>query len=162
VTFLLLATPGGAAARDALAGVLTGGLVDDLSPAEGASDASRTAAAMLAAEPLLERHGPEAVVLCGDGTDVAATALVAAKLGIAQARVGAGVRGGDRPQAAAIDRGIADRLCELLLCPDGAALANLRREGLGERAVVVGDVGADPDRAAAAIREWLGLSAPER
>jgi UDP-N-acetylglucosamine 2-epimerase (non-hydrolysing) len=155
VTVLLLATPDGVRPRDALVGDLPGGVAEDLAPAARESGAARTAAAMLAAEPLLDRHRPEAVVLCGDGAEVAAAALVAVKLGIPQARVGAGAREGDRRKPAEIDRGIADRLCDLLLCEDDAALTNLRREGLAEWAVVVGDVGADPAAAVAAIQEWL-------
>jgi UDP-N-acetylglucosamine 2-epimerase len=155
VTVLLLATPDGVRPRDALAGGLPGAFAEDLAPAARESGAARTAAAMLAAEPLLELNRPEAIVLCGGGAEIAAAALVAVKLGIPQARVGAGVREGDRRDPAEIDRGIADRLCDLLLCEDDVALANLRGEGLAERAVVVGDVGADPAAAAAAVREWL-------
>jgi UDP-N-acetylglucosamine 2-epimerase len=155
LTVLLLATPDGAEACDALAGHLDDRLVSELAPARKGDAPIRMAAAILAGEELLAEDPPEALVLCGDGPEVAATALVAVKLGIPQARVGAGARDSDRRDPAEIDRGIADRLCDLLLCDDDVALANLRREGLADRAVAVGDVRHDPAPAVAAIRGWL-------
>jgi UDP-N-acetylglucosamine 2-epimerase (non-hydrolysing) len=155
LTILLLTTPEGADACEALAGHLGDPLVSELAPAGEGNTAIRMAAAILAGEELLASDRPEALVLCGEEPEVAATALVAVKLGIPQARVGAGARDGDRRDAAEIDRAVADRLCDLLLCDDEAALANLRREGLADRAAVVGDVRDDPAPAAAAIRGWL-------
>jgi UDP-N-acetylglucosamine 2-epimerase len=155
MTVLLLATPEGAEACKALAGHLDDRRVSELAPARKGDAPIRMAAAILAGEELLAEDPPEALVLCGEGPEVAATALVAVKLEIPQARVGAGARDGNRRDPAEIDRGVADRLCDLLLCDDDVALANLRREGIADRALVVGDVRDDPAPAAAAIRGWL-------
>ena len=117
--------------------------------------AARLAGGLIAAEELLAAERPDALVLCGEGGEVATAALVAVKLGIPQARVGAGIRAGERHDPDEIDRAIADRVADLLLCGDDEAAANLAREGLGEAARVVGDVTADARGAGAEIRAWL-------
>jgi UDP-N-acetylglucosamine 2-epimerase len=161
MNLLLLSTPGGAAARDALAPHLADPDVRELPAAAEGTGGERIATAMLDSEALLHETGPEAVVLCGDGPGAAASALVAVKLGIPQARVAAGERGGDRNRTADMDGAIADRLCDLLLCEHDRSLENLRREGLADRAAVVGDPATDPGPAAAAIGAWLErLGAP--
>jgi UDP-N-acetylglucosamine 2-epimerase (non-hydrolysing) len=156
---LVLSPPDRAGLRDGLAGLLDQAAGGELSTTSDGAGAGRIAAAVLAAESLLGERRPTAIVLCGEGPEVAATALVAVKLGIPQARIGAGSRVGDRHDPGEIDRRIADRLCDLLMCEDDAALANLRAEGLAANAVVVGDASRDPDRAAAAIRDWLAAGA---
>jgi UDP-N-acetylglucosamine 2-epimerase len=117
--------------------------------------AARLAGGLIAAEELLTAQRPDALVLCGESGEVATAALVAVKLGIPQARVGAGIRVGERRDPDEIDRAIADRVADLLLCANDKAAANLAREGLGEVARVVGDVTADARRAGAEIRAWL-------
>jgi UDP-N-acetylglucosamine 2-epimerase (non-hydrolysing) len=117
--------------------------------------AARLAGGLIAAEELLTARRPDALVLCGEGGEVATAALVAVKLGIPQARVGAGIRAGERHDPDEIDRAIPDRVADLLLCGDDEAAANLAREGLGGAARVVGDVTADARRAGAEIRAWL-------
>jgi UDP-N-acetylglucosamine 2-epimerase len=115
----------------------------------------RMAAALIAAEEMLVAQRPDALVLCGEGGEVAAAALAAVKLGIPQARVGAGMRTGERGDPDEIDRAIADRVSGLLLCADDEAAASLAREGLAEAARVVGEVTEDPGPAADEIRAWL-------
>lgn len=114
------------------------------------------AAAMTALEGVAEELRPDAVLVCGDGDAAPAAALVAVKLGVPQIRVGAGLRSGERGAADEINRAVADRVCDLLLCADEAALANLRREGLDAKARLVGEVGADPRAAAEVVYAWLG------
>lgn len=130
-------------------------------PADGG--ARGTAAAMTALEALLEELHPDAVLVCGNGDAAPAAALVAVKLGIPQVRAGAGVRSGDRGEPDEINRTIADRVCDLLLCADEAAVENLRREGLAEKARVIGRIGDDPRAAADVVCAWLEVhaSAPE-
>jgi UDP-N-acetylglucosamine 2-epimerase len=158
VRLLALSGVGGASEAAAVGSQLRehGDEVDErrLEPsADGHS--ARLAGGLIAAEELLTAQRPDAIVLCGEGDEVAAAALVAVKLGVPQARVGAGFRAGERRDPDEIDRAIADRVADLLLCGDDDAAANLAREGLGEAARVVGDVTADPRRAGAEIRAWL-------
>jgi UDP-N-acetylglucosamine 2-epimerase len=125
-----------------------------LEPGSG-SELRRTAAALSALEPALARLRPSAVLVWGDGIGALAAALVASKLDMPLVRIDAGIRSGPRDEPAEINRTVVDRVCDLLLCVDGAGLQTLRGEGLGERARVVGDPAADPAPATDAILAWL-------
>jgi UDP-GlcNAc3NAcA epimerase len=117
------------------------------------SHAEQTAGAMLALEPLALELNPDAVLVYGDTNTTLAAALVAAKLRIPVAHVEAGMRSFDRSMPEEVNRVTADHLGDLLLCPTPAAAANLECEGLGERALLVGDVMADLARELGPIAE---------
>jgi UDP-N-acetylglucosamine 2-epimerase len=122
---------------------------------EPGSELRQTAAALSSLEPVLADLRPAAVLVHGDGIAALAAALVASKLGMPMIRIGAGARSRDAGDQTEINRTVADRVCDLLLCADRAGLDTLRAEGLGERARVVGDPGADPGPATEAIVAWL-------
>lgn len=115
----------------------------------------RTAAAIADLEPLLDGSRPAAVLVGGEGVAAVAAPLVAVKLEMPVVRVGAGARSGDRREHAELDRVVSDHVCDLLLCADDAAMESLRREGLGERARLVGDPARNADPAADAVLAWL-------
>jgi UDP-N-acetylglucosamine 2-epimerase len=121
---------------------------------EPGGELRQTAGAIAALEPLLAELRPAAVLVCGEGNVAVAAALVAAKLEMHLIRLGAGVRSGERHDPGEVNRTVTDHVCDLLLCSDEGRLDNLRREGLGERAVLVGDVAADPEPAAEAVRTY--------
>jgi len=68
--------------------------------------------------------------------------------------VGAGVRSGDRHEAAEINRIVADHLCDLLLCAGAGDLDNLAREGLADKAELVPDLQSDALATADALVAW--------
>jgi UDP-N-acetylglucosamine 2-epimerase (non-hydrolysing)/UDP-GlcNAc3NAcA epimerase len=105
--------------------------------------AEQTAATMERLEPLAVAERPDAMLVYGDTNATLAAALVAAKLTIPLAHVEAGMRSFDRTMPEEVNRIVADRLGGLLLCSTEAAIANLRAEGMAERARLVGDVMAD-------------------
>jgi UDP-N-acetylglucosamine 2-epimerase (non-hydrolysing)/UDP-GlcNAc3NAcA epimerase len=108
--------------------------------------AEQTARAMVALEPLAVELEPEALLVYGDTNTTLAATLVAAKLRIPVAHVEAGMRSFDRSMPEEVNRVAVDHLSDLLLCPTPTAAANLEREGLADRALLVGDVMADVAR----------------
>lgn len=107
------------------------------------SHAWQTAQIMLALEPLVTSVAPDWVLVYGDTNSTLAGALVAAKLGVPLAHVEAGLRSFDRSMPEEINRLIADRCADLLLCPTETAVRNLAAEGIRRGVHNVGDVMVD-------------------
>ncbi len=119
------------------------------------SHAVQTGQTMARLEPLAEAVRPDAVLVYGDTNATLGAALVAAKLTLPLVHVEAGMRSFDRRMPEEVNRVAADRVADLLLCPTETAMENLRREGLGEGARLVGDVMAD-------VAKRFGLIAERR
>ncbi|MGH2956298.1 MAG: non-hydrolyzing UDP-N-acetylglucosamine 2-epimerase [Solirubrobacterales bacterium] len=107
------------------------------------SHAEMTGAIMTRLEPLVEELRPDALLVYGDTDSTLGGALVAAKAEVPLAHVEAGMRSFNRSMPEEINRVVADSLSGLSLCSTEVAVQNLRNEGLGDTAVLVGDVMAD-------------------
>ncbi len=94
------------------------------------SQATQTAALMVALEGALLDLRPAMVVLYGDVNSTLAGALVAAKLGIPTAHVEAGLRSFDLSMPEEINRRVTDVLADVCFATSPEAIDNLRREGV--------------------------------
>jgi UDP-GlcNAc3NAcA epimerase len=100
-------------------------------------------------EPIVLEHEPDGVLVYGDTNSTLAAAVVASKLAYPDGRrpwlahVEAGLRSFNRRMPEERNRVVADHLADLLLAPTPMAMSHLEREGLGERATLVGDVMVD-------------------
>jgi len=118
----------------------------DIPPADhelgiaGGSHAEMTGRMLVGIERVLLQEKPDALLVFGDTNSTLAGALAAAKLNVPVAHVEAGLRSFNRQMPEETNRIVTDRLSSWLFCPTEAAVENLRREGMGASAQLVGDV----------------------
>jgi UDP-N-acetylglucosamine 2-epimerase (non-hydrolysing) len=129
-----------------------------------ASHAVQTAEIMRRFEPVVDAEQPAAVLVVGDVNSTLACALVAAKKGVANIHVEAGLRSYDRRMPEEINRVLTDQLADLLFTTERRALDNLVREGIDPARVhFVGNVMIDTLRVslarAVASRQTLAVAA---
>ena len=91
-------------------------------------------------EKLLIKEQPDLVLIYGDTNSTLAGALAASKLHINIAHVEAGLRSFDRTMPEEINRVLTDHISNLLFCPTGTAVMNLKNEGVTDGVYCVGDV----------------------
>ena len=113
------------------------------------SHGAMTAEMLRRLEPVVLEHEPDGVLVYGDTNSTLAAAVVAAKVAYAGGRrpwlahVEAGLRSFNRSMPEERNRVVADHLADLLLAPTRVAMDHLTREGLADRAELVGDVMVD-------------------
>jgi UDP-GlcNAc3NAcA epimerase len=109
----------------------------------GGSNSEQTARMLQALAPLIGELEPDAVMVYGDTNSTLAGALAAGQARVPLVHVEAGMRSFDRAMPEELNRVLADRLADLLLCPSQTAVENLRREAAAGRIELVGDVMVD-------------------
>lgn len=91
-------------------------------------------------EEIVLEDQPDALLVYGDTNSTLAGALAAAKLNIPVVHVEAGLRSFNRRMPEEINRLMVDHLSDLLFCPTGLAVENLKNEGVIQNVHLVGDV----------------------
>ena len=106
----------------------------------GGTHGVMTARMLMGIEEALVKERPDAVLLYGDTNSTLAGALAAVKLHIPVFHVEAGNRLGTLDNPEEVNRITTDHLSRMLFCATASAKSFLDKEGLGDRAFVVGNV----------------------
>lgn len=103
----------------------------------------QTGRIMAELDDVFQSYKPDWVLVYGDTNSTLAAALSAVKLHYPIAHLEAGLRSFNRAMPEEINRVLTDHAADLLLAPTDVAAGHLKREGLADRTVVVGDVMTD-------------------
>lgn len=91
-------------------------------------------------KPILESEKPDWVVVYGDTNSTAGGAMAASETGIQLAHVEAGLRSFNLTMPEERNRVLTDKLSTLLFCPTQTSVDNLRKEGITEGVMQIGDI----------------------
>lgn len=106
----------------------------------GGSHGEMTGRMLIELEKVLLQERPDALLVYGDTNSTLAAALAAVKLHIPVIHVEAGNRLGTLDNPEEVNRILTDHSSTLLLCATQDAKKKLKQEGLGEKAVVIGNI----------------------
>ncbi len=102
--------------------------------------AEQTGKMLIEIEQTLAKEKPDAVLVYGDTNSTLAGALAASKLHIPVFHIEAGLRSYNREMPEEINRILTDHISTLLFTTSSVANENLRKEGIEEGVIEVGDV----------------------
>ena len=108
-----------------------------------ASHGVQTGTMLAAMDAVLDEHRPDWTLVYGDTNSTLAGTLAAVKLHLPVAHLEAGLRSFNRRMPEEHNRVLTDHAADLLLAPTQVAMGHLAREGLADRARLVGDVMTD-------------------
>ncbi|RLG14622.1 MAG: UDP-N-acetylglucosamine 2-epimerase (non-hydrolyzing), partial [Candidatus Nanohalarchaeota archaeon] len=100
----------------------------------------QTGKMMTEIEKILIKENPEFVIVYGDTNSTLAGALVASKLHVKIVHIEAGLRSFDKRMPEEINRVCTDHISDVLFCPTGISVVNLKNEGITQQVYKVGDV----------------------
>lgn len=106
----------------------------------GGEHGEMTGRMLISLEPIVRKEKPDALLIYGDTNSTLAGALVASKQNIPVFHIEAGLRSFNRRMPEEINRILADKVSDLLLCPTLTAVRNLEAEGITRGVHHVGDV----------------------
>ncbi len=106
----------------------------------GGSHGEMTGRMLIELEKVMQKESPDALLVYGDTNSTMAAALAAVKLRIPVLHVEAGNRLGTLSNPEEVNRIVTDHVSRLLFCATEDARDKLVREGLGDRAHVVGNI----------------------
>jgi UDP-N-acetylglucosamine 2-epimerase (non-hydrolysing) len=100
----------------------------------------QTARILIGTEKALEKLKPDKILIYGDTNSTLAAALCASKMNIPVGHVEAGLRSFNQNMPEEINRIVSDHISNLLFAPTVYSMSNLKREGLADKSLLVGDL----------------------
>lgn len=104
---------------------------------------AQTAAMILNLAIVIQDEKPDAVIVFGDTNSTLAGAITTVKMNVKLIHIEAGLRSFNKEMPEEINRIITDSISDLLFAPTDNAIMNLKKEGLGNKAFLVGDIMVD-------------------
>ncbi len=109
----------------------------------GGNHGQQTGQILMELEPIVQKEGPDYLLVYGDTNSTLAGALIASKLLIPIIHVESGLRSFNRAMPEEINRILTDHLSTILLTSTTNAIENLKEEGITKNVYLIGDIMVD-------------------